>query len=41
VWSVAKRYGTPLKRVVENNGLSIDVAFDSVDSLDGVHHLTV
>ena len=41
VWSVAKRYGTPLKRVIENNGLSLDMASDSADSLNGVHHLTV
>lgn len=40
-WSVAKRYGAELSDLCEKNGISRDLAADSIDTLDGVKYLIV
>jgi len=41
LWSVAKRYGTPVEALSRNNNLPDTVPYDSTDSLEGINYLVV
>ena len=41
LWSVAKRYGAPLSRIIELNGLSDTSSPDSTGSIEGAGHLVI
>lgn len=41
LWSVAKRYGTPMQILVNMNEISKDISPDSKSSLDGIKYLMI
>lgn len=41
LWCVAKRYGAPLEKMADINGVSRDIAYDSAETLAGKNYLVI